>query len=122
MSGTGYTWTDMPAALTEFEGATRTRQHVDLSGYLKARLVVNVVTAGAANAKLRIQYSTDLTNWYYLDGVSEPSVNIGTAVIQTSSWINLVDAAKTDVYLRIVGLDGDGTTDPRFASIILQVK
>jgi hypothetical protein len=86
---------------------------------------VNVFAAGAAGpppAKLRAQYSTDQSSWNYLDGSSGPSVNEDTTGLQVSSWVNLAAGAKADVFLRIVGLDGDGSTDPFFGRLDIQVK
>jgi hypothetical protein len=40
----------------------------------------------------------------------------------TSALVNLVAAAKADVFLRIVGRSGDGSADPAFGQISIQVK
>lgn len=121
--GTVASWGNQPAAETEFLGATRHRIKMDLTNYTQARLIVNVATAGAATpAKIRAQYSTDETTWYYLDNASEPSVNIDTTGTKVSNWIGLAAGAKADVFLRIVGIDGDGVADPQFGLISLQFK
>jgi len=121
--GANVAWTNQPAALTEFLGATRNRTKYDLTNATQVRLIVNVMVAGATTpAKIRAQYSTDLSTWYYLDGASGPSVDINTTGLKVSAWVNLAAGAKADVYLRIVGIDGNGAADPAFGNIALQVK
>jgi len=122
-AGTLLTWTNMPAAETELPTSPRYRTKVDLTNYRQARMVVNVLTAGATTpAKLLVQYSTDETTWYYLDGSSGPSVNIDATGVKVGSWVNLTSGAKADVFLRIVGIDGDGVADPQFNEITVQFK
>lgn len=115
-------WALMPAAMTEFGGLTILRQRADLSGASEARLVVNVSAGGAAAAKLRAQYSTDLAAWSYLDGASGPSVPVAASGIAASAWVTLEAAAAADVWLRLVGIDGDGVASPSFGSVSLQVR
>jgi hypothetical protein len=98
------------------------RTQLDLTGASAVRLTVVMRVAGTATAKLRAQYSTDQVNWYYFDGVTGPSVNVNAVGLQVSGWVNLANAAKQDVYIRLVGLDGNGATDPRFALITLQFR
>jgi len=121
--GAAYQWANQPAALTEFLGATRQRTKMDLSGYSRVRLTVVVASANtAANAGIRAQYSTDQTSWYYLDGSSGPGVLITSTGLKVSDWVDLASAAKQDVYLRLVGINGNGANDPTFGLIIMQVK
>lgn len=116
-------WSDMPAALTELFGQTAGRLKMNLTGYTEARVVVKTATAGATNAALAVQYSTDQTNWNYLDGSTGPSVGIGTAnSVQVGAWVSIALAARGDVFLRCVGRDGDGAADPTLGSIFLQVR
>jgi parallel beta-helix repeat protein len=122
-TATAATWTDMPAALTEFLGVTRHRVSYDLRRALQVRLMVNVATAGAADAKLRAQYSKDGgATWSYLDGATGPEVAIGTTGLKVSSWAYLPTGAMAEVLLRVVGLDGDGVADPAFNNLILQFR
>jgi len=65
--GSAVVWTNMPAALTEFLGTTINRVALNMIGASEVRFIVNVATAGSANAKLRMQYSTNQTTWYYMD-------------------------------------------------------
>jgi hypothetical protein len=119
-------WTDMPAALTEFQGFTRNRLAVDLSIYTDARVMVNIgSTAGGASAEIRVQYSLDSgSNWFYLDSVAGPTVSIsGTAnALKVGAWASIVVAARADVWLRVVGVGGDGVIDPTFNIVQLEVQ
>lgn len=121
--GGSVSWVAMPAALAEFGGLAIHRAAADLAGATQARLAANVATAGAATpARLRVQYSTDLAAWAYLDGSAGPSVDIDSTGLKVSSWVSLAAAAAADVYLRLVGIDGDGVTSPAFGAVMLQVR
>lgn len=114
-------WSNQPAALTEFMGETNRRNKYDLSNFSMARLTAFIyIFTGAAGAVIAVQYSTDQTIWDYLDGVSGPSVNVGSLGLQVSSYVDIVSAAKTDVFLRIVGSGGNGVAGPEFTIVSLQ--
>jgi hypothetical protein len=115
------TWSNMPNTLTELPVAPRYRTRVDLSNVTQARITVVVMVAGAATARLAVQYSTDQVTWNYLDGFSGPFVNINTTGLQVSSWVNISSGARGDVYLRIVGLNGNGAS-PQFGLITVQFR
>jgi hypothetical protein len=112
----------MPAALTELGGSARYRTKYDLSNATKARVVVNVMVAGSANAVICVQYSTDQTTWSYLDNGTEPCAAVNATGVRTSAFVDLATAAKADVFLRIVGRSGNGWTGPQFGQISLQIK
>ncbi len=117
-------WTDMPAALTEFNAMLQGRTKADLTNATQARMVVKMMgTAGAAAAELRAQYSTDDSTFAYLDGATGPScaINVNNTTV-VSSWVNLAAGAKADVFLRVVGIGGDGGIDPTFGNISIQVR
>ncbi len=122
LAGDNLQWRNMPAALTEIFNATIHRTMVDLSNATQARLTVGVGRAGFATAELRGQYSTDGATWFYLDGTSGPSVPINAVGLQVSSWVNLDAGAQADVYIRIVGINGNGAADPRFGLITIQFR
>jgi hypothetical protein len=115
-------WTNMPAALTEFLNSTRYRTRYDLTNATQARIVVMVMTAGAANSIVCPQYSTDQVTWNYLDGGTGPCAVVNATGVRTSAFVNLPAGAKADVFLRIVGKDGNGSADPAFGQISIQVK
>lgn len=116
------TWTNQPAALTEIFGGTVGRVKATLTHYNYVRLSVNVVGAGVAGATLRGQYSTDDSTYAYFDGSSEPSCSLTSTGRITSSWVALPAAAKADVWLRLVGINGDGAADPLFGTTVLEFK
>jgi hypothetical protein len=118
----GGQWDDMPLALTEFDNSSAFRTRFDLAESTEARIVVNVDTPGGAEARIRAEYSTDQTTWDYLDGVGGPSASAGSAGLQVSPWTGLSAGARADVYLRIVGIDGDGVADPIFGRIDIQTR
>jgi hypothetical protein len=116
------TWTNQPAALTELFGTTASRVKADLTAAAQVRLLCNVVQAGAATAAIRVQYSIDQSSWNYLDGTAGPSVSVSTTGLKVSPWVGPAAAAKADVFIRAVGINGDGTADPSLGNILLQVK
>ncbi len=121
------TWSNMPLALTEFNALTRHRQGMDLTNYTQARIIVNVMVAGAATpALIACQYSINAgVAWNYLDSAGAntgPNVDISAIGLKVGSWITIDAAAMADVWLRIVGVSGDGAVDPQFGSIIVQFK
>ncbi len=113
-------WTNMPAAKTELFGTTLHRTKVDLTNVTGVTFVVNVQTAGVAGSKLRIEYSTDEINWAYLVAASSgPEVTVDATGVKTSGAVNIDSGAKANVFLRVVGISGDGAVDPAFGSISL---
>lgn len=116
------TWGAMPSDLTEwlsFQPGHRTK--ADLSGLNEARITVAVGTSGVTGSQLRVQYSTDQSAWRYLDGVSGPLVSAeGSAVLNVGSWAALEAGAKADVFLRVVGIGGNGSSNPTFNNLQVQ--
>lgn len=125
IAGNPVTWSNQPAAVTELAGGSTRRKIADLTNATEARLIYSANVVSFAGAKLRAQYSVNSgANWDYLDGVSGPEVGMDTANAPVASaWVTLVAAAKTaSTWLRIVGLDGDGTADPAMMHVALQVR
>ncbi|MGE0757069.1 MAG: hypothetical protein AB7O38_08615 [Pirellulaceae bacterium] len=121
------TWTNMPAADTNFGGNSSRITRFDLTPFTQCRLVVNKAgTAANAGAKLHLRYYTasSLTVGDYLQiGTSEVSVAVDTTnTILSSSWIDLASGAKADVYLNVVGSGGDGAISPVFGTIKMQFR
>lgn len=121
---TTFVWTNMPSALTEISesGMMLSRTKIDLTNATQVRLTVAVLARGSNQAKIRLQYSTDQSTWDYLDGSSEPSVAIRSTGLQVSNWVDLEDDAKADVFLRIVGINGNGRRDPVFGLMNAQFR
>jgi hypothetical protein len=127
-NGNASRWTNMPAALTEiFANVTgvnspSSRVQYDLTNASEARFMVNVNTVGVATSQLRLQYSTDQISWNYLDGGTGYALGVNTQGLKVSSWGAITAGALGDVYLRIVGINGDEVADPEFGVIQLQVR
>jgi hypothetical protein len=119
--GTATAWTNMPAAVTELFGTTNTRQQQELAGSTEARIVANLTAAGAAaGTALALQYSTDAgTTWQ----ATSVSLTIGnTTGFKLGSYAALPAGALADVRVRIVGSGGNGTADPAFSLLTVQVR
>jgi hypothetical protein len=124
-TASGFTLTNMAAALTEFASSPNSsRTAADLTNASEMRIVVGVTsTPGSASAQMRVQYSTDETTWNYVDGASGPAASIATAsVTSRGSWVTIDAGAKADVYLRIISINGDGAADPNLRSVQVQVR
>lgn len=110
------TWTNMPAAATEFTGTPRTK--ADLSAVDDVRIVVCVAVVGNAGATLAVQYSTDQNTWATLT----ETAGISALNVQVSAWTPIPVGAKGDVFLRVLGTGGNGTIDPQMKLVQLQVR
>ena len=112
-------WANMPAAETEFRNALNTRTKVDLTNSTQSRITVRQAIVAYAGSQLKVKYSTDDATWYDLCVVS-----LSTIANQTlaGTWTNVPAGAKADVFVRVVGIGGNGTADPSFGLITLQVK
>lgn len=120
------TWTSMPAASqaspTEYRGVVTSRQQAILTNATQARLMVRVEVAGSASAVLAVQYSLDGNTWEYLDGANGPQVAINATGYIKSGWAAITAGALGDVFLRLVGYGGNGSTSPQFGYISLLVR
>lgn len=121
--GATVTWTSQPAALTEFLGLAIHRTQVDLTEAVEARITVLVSVAGFAGSSLRVQYATAIAGpWNYLDATAGPSALLTSAGLSVSSWVPVAVAARGDVFLRLIGIAGNGATSPRFGLITVQFR
>jgi hypothetical protein len=120
---TAQAWTNMPAATTELFGSTRARVKVPLTGDTQFRLEANQSAAGAAGARLRMQYSTDQVTWNDLESVTTTGeLPVSAAALNVGAFAPIVAAAKADVFLRVVGFGGDGVADPAWRVLLLEVQ
>lgn len=120
---TGDGWTNQPAAITRMFDDDRTRIVADLRYGTSARMVGEILTAGASGAEIRAQYSLDNVTWQFLDGVDGPALSIASVGLFASPWYTIDVAARVDpVYLRFAGINGNGVADPRFRSMALFVR
>lgn len=126
-SGTapGIVWTNMPAGKTTWLHATSgtlthdATQQADLTGTSQARLACAVQVAGSgATTLLAVEYSTDGSNWSAL-----LSLTIGSSTgLKATAWTAVPAGAKDEVYLRLVGQNGNGVADPRFSPVVMEVR
>lgn len=119
------TWSNMPAAETVLFGSNFSVQRVDLTSAVDYRIVVDQAVAGQSTADIRLQYTTDSTcsaSWTNADDSgTELAIGTGTGVKQTS-YVDFSAGAKDNVCLRLLGKQGNGTTDPAFRSIIVETR
>lgn len=107
-------FTAMPSGLTELFNNTNKRLLADLTGRIRVRVYVAGGVSGGNSAELRVQYTLDLTGatgWDYLDGVDGPWVPIcmlNNQPTQLGAWVDVVEAARTVVLLRVIGIGGSG--------------
>lgn len=118
----GGTWTNQPAAVTELFSTVNGRTKFDFSGYSQFRLLVQVNTVGAATSVLFAQYSTDGATWNNLESATTNNIAIATTGLKFGSWANIASGALFDVFIRIAGQNGNGSADPAFGNISIQVK
>jgi len=123
------TWLAMPSALSFFDSSTGFVTQADLTAYNQVRLIVNKqATAGAGSSKIILRYQaisgSPFTASSYSDiGTSEVSVSVNvTNTILVTSWINMAAGAKDDVWLTILGINGDDTISPQFGNIYAEFR
>lgn len=115
------TWTNMPAALTEFLGANSFgRVKVNLADADRMRFVANVTTAGFAGSIIFVQYSTTFAFGTPITLTSNLALN--PTGYKETAWEAIPTGAKGDVFLRVVGQGGDGAVDPVICSVMLEVR
>jgi hypothetical protein len=123
------TWSNMPSTLQFFDSSSAYVTQIDLTYYNQVRLIVNKQgTAGATGSKLLVRYQATtgapFTESSYLAiGTSEVSVAVDTTNnILVTSWIDLASGAKSDVWVALMGIDGDTTADPVFGNIYAEFR
>lgn len=117
----GVNWT-IPVASQEFQGNVFLRQKADLTYATEVRLLTSFSIASVSGARVRMEYSTDASTWLSMDGSNGPDNPADVTGLQVSSWLTLVSGAKADVFLRIVGVSGDGTTSSTIRHATLYIR
>jgi hypothetical protein len=122
----------IPAGVTEgTTGASSSVRRVrfNFAGYTQWRLAGRIATASAAGTKAAVQWSLDEVTWKYLDDVTSgsapgASAYLSLAAIATpvTSFLSIPAAARADVFLRCVTLDGDGATTGSMGHLAVQAK
>lgn len=110
----------MPAAETDFTGVANVfRKVVELTNAVDCRLKCNQTVAGATNAKLLAQYSTDGNTWVAL---CEVAVGASTGV-KIGAWTTVPAGAKiASCHIRLRGISGDGVADPAWHFVSLETR
>ena len=119
-SGGCVTFTNLGTGPTEM-GSQASRNHADLSGFTDGRVIANL-SAAATSGDFQIECAdatsfasiTDLLQW------DNPTNN----TLIEGAWTTIPAGCKTagGVYLRVVGINGNGTEDPAYRFIKLQVR
>jgi hypothetical protein len=116
-------WSKMPAAETELFGSSSSRIKLDLTYATHYRLVVNQTVAGYTGADLNLQYSSDDVTYQAVDTAAAGELDVGDGIgVKVGTWAEIVAGAQSDVWIMIVGKDGDGHAGPRWRQIRIQFK
>lgn len=110
------THTNVPAALTEVAGLYRIR--IDLSGLTWVRCGCRVQIGVAGGGTIKVQYSLNESAWVDLCS----GVALTTAGTLASAWELIPEAARTEVFLRVVTVGGDGVADPQTRGVYTQFR
>lgn len=98
------------------------RFQFDLSTYSQYRVTSQIIRAGPSGSKLGVQYSTDQSNWNYLDITSGSLLSVSSTGIRSTNWFNLDVSSRSDVFIRWVACNGDDSSDVSFRYISLGVR
>jgi hypothetical protein len=123
------TWTNMPLAVTEFDGLAIFRTRIDLSDMAQWRLFDTTTNAlGTAACRIGAQCSTDNgVTWRALDNGVVGAISTATNSCNLTgdfitAWSPLNVTAQADVFIRVVGAGGDGVADPPLGRVQLQFR
>jgi hypothetical protein len=125
---TYYRWTNQPVAVTEFGNNSYSRRKVNLTNADAYRVTCGMHPSypGYVNARLDLQYSLDGINFSNIythpSGSYCPEKVVGANYVNYGSWGTIVDEAKADVWIRIVGVSGNAVQDPAFYWVSSQFR
>lgn len=120
IAGAAVTWTNMPAAETEFLGNQNRRFPFNFDGYTLIRLIVGGGTPGLAASFLTLKYSLDNgTNWLAFSSPCTCLIDaLGTGVNPTvGAEVGIPVGARGEVLVGLFGTGGNAVVDPTFSSI-----
>lgn len=124
----------IPAVATEGVSGSSTianirRGRKNVTANKRWRLVARISTASSAAAKASFQWSLDQSTWAWPDGVASGSAPGADAYVSmaatgtfSSNWLSIPAAARADVWLRAMTLDGDGATTGSVAQFIIETE
>lgn len=128
LNASSIAWTNMPSAATLMLGNAATVRAVDLSAFTECRLTVVQFNAAASGADLRLRYSASASGSagsYSAISTAECEVALGTAAgmhYLDSGWKTLAVGAIDEVYIAVVGIDGNGAADPAFLAVTAEFR
>lgn len=103
-------------------------RNFDLTGYTQVRMLATVsVASNSLNTpKLALHFKTGANSALAVDyaaaGTSAVSISLAAVGHVSSGWVNLDDAAKTDVLLTLIESGGNGSADPVLGWLHLEFK
>lgn len=112
----------IPAGIQEIGGVISFRAKYDLANFVQAKVSASVRTAGNSGSHLRIEYSTDQSSWNSLGAGTAPQCLLDATGLQESAWSDIAAAAKADVYIRCVTVDGNGSASPVIGTVIVTLR
>lgn len=125
-------WANQPAAFSELYAVNRSRVPVDLSSASQVRLFANVSVIGFTTpAILCAQYSIDAgASWLNFNGTAGTACASGIAQVainvlglRTSAWQAVPSGARIEgALVRIAGSGGNGTVDPTFGVLGVELR
>lgn len=112
-------WT-IPVGEAEFFDSKITRNEYDLNLYNKVNLTANMLDKASSGAALKLQYTKNGFIWYDL---TPGFLNIDRNGVVEMGWIDInAEARKPNMLIRLVGYNGNGTTEAVFGSVTLSLK
>lgn len=117
---TDFVWA-IPLSEAELLNTDDYRMFHNIEGYNQARILVGVNTVGIIDSTFEVEYSEDEINWYAL-GSSPIKVKVDQNGLIKSNWFNIVEDAKGDVFLRVIGYDGNGIAVVTWRTMEVQFK
>lgn len=118
-AGANFTMTSATQAERNAGNTARHIRLVDLTGFSRVRLVVNVQTESASvnTPKVLLSYSDAYGGTY--TALAEVSVFTGTAAtVQDSGWQVIPAAARTAVYLALREIGGNASASPAVGNVV----
>jgi hypothetical protein len=122
----GIIWTNMPALPTTWLHQTNgtftgdATYIIDLTEYTEMRFSFSVQVGGFNTSNLIIQYSFNNSTWEVLP-LTQLAVGTTTGLKDTG-WVSIPVAARTFIYMRLVGSGGNTIADPRFSPPIIMFR
>jgi len=120
-AATQMTNSSMPAEDRIWLNSATYYKKASLTNAYRFRTIRAMGTAGPAGSTIRLQYSTDKTNWFNAgQNANDTCTLVGTASTPCN-WTTLVQGARGDVWLRYVTNGGTGTS-PTFRDLTTEFQ